>query len=359
MKLKTLALIAASSVISVSAYAQTEYNLTISNTAKLSYTSGTDPRTTESNEETFKVDRKVTFNLSGTNTDRTVTPGETNYSTYILSNTSNAPIDYSISAPSSASPFTVKYYIEDGTIPGGLDVNDTEISSSIALAAYDGITAVTETIYVEIVTGASAVDTNSQLYTLTATAVEPATGNVGAIGTNIVPTLATAIWTKDIVQTVVDNSAGTANNQGILRTETGTYTVGAAIIALEKSVQILSDPITNPGGIATPSGQFPKAIPGAVVEYTLTIRNTGHAPATVQLTDLLSDNFDQSGTIASSEIDGTGPAPGASLVAALPAEVLLGFDQLLTIPSVTVIAVPANDTPPEQTTVVTFEVVLK
>jgi len=359
MKLKTLALIAASSVISVSAYAQTEYNLIISNTAKLSYTSGTDPRTAESNEETFKVDRKVTFNLSGTNTDRTVEPGETASSSYTLTNSSNAPIGYTLTQPTAAN---VTYIIDDdGT--SGISPGDTRVTSlvnpttatPIALSTADGLTP-SQTIYVEIVTAAGDNDGDTTDYILTATAVEPTVDNIGAAGTAIVPTLATAPWTKDVVQTVVDNSATLANNKGILRTGTGTYTVGAAIIALVKSVQILSDPITNPGGAATPSGQFPKAIPGAVVQYTLTVKNTGHAAATVELTDLLSKMFDKVGTITSVKVGGIAPTGTVTLV---DDSTTTENDKLLTIPGVSVIAVPASNTPAEQTTVVTFEVVLK
>jgi uncharacterized repeat protein (TIGR01451 family) len=364
MKLKTLAFIAASSVVSVSAYAQTEYNLDIVNTANLSYNSGNDPRTATSNIVTFKVDRKVTFNLSGTNTDRTVEPGQVESSTYTLTNLSNAPIAYTLSQPAAAN---VTYIIDDDGTPG-ISFADTRVTSlanpttaiPIALETGDGITT-SQTIYVEIVTADAAVDGETTDYILTATAVEPLTDNVGIPGTAIVPTIATEAWTQNVVQTVVDNSAASANNQGILRTGTGTYTVGAAIIALVKSVQVLSDPITNPGGAATTPGEFPKAIPGAVVEYTLTVNNTGSAAATVDLTDLLSVNFIKTATIASVLVDGIAPATTPTLVADGGT---VGFDELLTVPAVTVAAFDsayqtANPTATEVSLIVTFEVVLE
>jgi hypothetical protein len=364
MKFKNLAFIAASSVVSVSAYAQTEYNLDIVNTANLSYTSGTDPRTATSNIVTFKVDRKVTFNLSGTNTDRTVEPGEVNDSSYTLTNLSNAPIAYTLSQPAAAN---VTYIIDDDGTPG-ISLTDTRVTSlvnpttlvPIALETADGTTT-SRTIYVEIVTANAALDGATTDYVLTATAVEPTIDNVGVPGTAIVPTLATEVWTQGVVQTVVDNSAVSANNQGILRTGTGTYTVGAAIIALVKSVQVLSDPITNPGGAATTPGEFPRAIPGAVVEYTLTVNNTGSAAATVDLTDLLSVNFIKTATIGSVLVDGIAPATIPTLVADGGT---VGFDELLTVPSVTVAAFDsayqlANPTATEVSSIVTFEVVLE
>lgn len=367
MKLKTFALIAASSAISVSAYAQTEYNLDITNTANLTYTSGTDPRSAVSLPVTFKVDRKVTFNLSGTNTDRTVEPGQTASSSYTLTNSSNAPIGYTLSQPTATN---VTYIIDDdGT--AGISAGDTRVTSlvnpttstPIALTTADGATP-SATVYVEIETAAAAIDGSTTDYTLAATAVEPTVDNIGTTGTAIIPTPATAVWTPGIVQTVVDNSASSANNQGILRTEAGTYTVGAAIIALVKSVQVLSDPITNPGGAATTPGDFPRAIPGAVVEYTLTVNNTGSAAATVALTDLLSVNFTKSATIASVLVNGSSPGTTPTLVAATSTQITAGLDELLTIPDVTVVAFDdayklANPADTEASTVVTFEVVLK
>lgn len=354
MNLKTLAFIAAGSVMSVSAYAQTEYNLDITNTANLSYTSGTDPRTAVSNAVVFKVDRKVIFNLTGPATaDKTVAPGDTTYSQYTLTNSSNAPIDYIIAAPTDTN---VTYIIDDdgtpGVSPGDTRISSTDTPSPIALTTADGATP-TQTIFVEVVTAANAVDGDATTYNLQAKAVEPAGSTIGTPGADIVPTPESAIWVQNTVQTVVDNSAADADDQGILRTETATFTVGAANITLTKAVQVINDPIT--GALDAVAGVYPKAIPGATVQYTLTVKNTGHAPATVQLTDLLSENFDKTNTITSVLVDGIAPGTAPTLAA----DATPGFDALLTVPNVTVIAVPANNTPTEQNTVVTFEVVLK
>lgn len=355
MNLKTLAFIAAGSVMSVSAYAQTEYNLDITNTANLSYTSGTDPRTAVSNAVVFKVDRKVIFNLTGTNNDQTVAPGDTTYSQYTLTNNSNAPIGYVIAKPTDAN---VTYIIDDDGTPG-VSASDTRITITdtadtiIPLAASDGTTPPNQTIFVQVETPVNAVDGDATTYNLQAKAVEPAGSTIGTPGADIAPTAVSDPWAQNTVQTVVDNSAADAGDQGILRTETGTFTVGAANITLIKAVQVISDPIT--GALDAVAGTYPKAIPGATVQYTLTVKNTGHAPATVQLTDLLSENFDKTGTINSVLVDGATPTTTPTLAADTSTT---GYDALLTVPDVTVIAVPANNTPTEQNTVVTFEVVL-
>jgi uncharacterized repeat protein (TIGR01451 family) len=361
MKLKKIALIVAASTISVSAYAQTEYNLDITNTANLSYTSGTNSRTATSNQVTFVVDRKVIFNLSGTNPNQNVTPGDTTYSTYTLTNTSNAPIDYKITAPTAGN---VTFIIDDDGTPGvsALDtrvtngpINPTDLDP-IELTTADGATPSID-IYVEIITSATAIDGDTTNYALQATAVEPVGSAVGTPGSDIVPTPVTTVWDPAAVQTVVDNSAANANNQGIIRTGSGAFTVGAAVINLEKTVRILSDPITGPAA----ANVFPKAIPGAVVEYTLTVKNTGTAPATVELTDLLSVNFIKTATVDSVLVDGIAPATTPTLVADSTTP---GFDELLTVPAVTVEAFDsayqsANPTATEASSIVTFKVVLK
>tara|TARA_B100001063_G_scaffold124182_1_gene116087 strand:- start:364 stop:1449 length:1086 start_codon:yes stop_codon:yes gene_type:complete len=361
MKLKTLAFIAASSAMSVSAYAQTEYNLPVSNTANLSYTSGTDARTATSEVVTFNVDRKVTFNLSGPATaDKTVVPGDTTTSVYTLTNNSNAPVDYAITPPAE----TNVTYIIDANNNGVVDTGETTITNGdtpdlIALSTADGATP-SVSIIVQVVTAANAVDGDSTTYSLQATAVEPTGSTIGTPGTGIVPTDADAEWTPLIVQTIVDNSADNANNQGILRTETGTFTVGAAIIALTKAVKVISDPITDVLLLTDPTAKA-KAIPGAIVQYTLTVMNTGSAPATVQLTDLLSENFTNTATAASVLIDGNAPTTTPTVTVDSGTT---GYDALLTIPDVTVVAFDddyqANNLgDSEASTVVTFEVVLK
>jgi uncharacterized repeat protein (TIGR01451 family) len=356
MKLKTLAFIAAGAAFSTSALAQTEYNLLIENTANLTYTSGTDPRNAVSNKVEFRVDRKVIFNLTGSNTDRDVEPGSTETSQYTLTNNSNAPIGYKISAPTANN---VTFIIDDDGTPG-ISPGDTRITNvsnptdttPVELAKSDGTTPPSIDVFVEITTAASAVDGDSTAYSLQAKAVEPTSNNVGAVGSDIAPTLVSVAWDPANVQTVVDNSAADSSNQGILRTGTGTYSVTAAIIALTKAVKVLEDPISGPAG----SGVFPKAIPGATVQYTLTVKNTGHAPATVELTDLLSENFDKTDTVSSVLIGGLAPSTTPTLV---DDTATTGFDKLLTIPGVSVLAVPADNSIPEQQTVVTFEVVLK
>lgn len=71
---------------------------------------------------------------------------------------------------------------------------------------------------------------------------------------------------KDTVQVVF---ADTGNNG--LEADTGTYVVSTATLAVVKSSSVISDLINGTS--------FPKAIPGATMEYAITLTNTGGANA--------------------------------------------------------------------------------
>lgn len=312
MKLKTLALIAVSSVASASVYAQTEYLLPISNTAKISYVINGEI-IEDTDKKDFFVDRKVTFNLDGSNNDLTVNAGDTDTSIFTLTNTSNAPIGYKFSLPPAATPtISVKYYVDtnnDGAITIG---TDTEIDANtiVELKQNTGNSDHQAQIIVEVTTLGNAVDADTIDYSLVATAVEPAVGSIGTAGDSINPTDADVEWDPANVQTVVDpdpSDGADVNDTGIIRTEKGTYTIGAAKVSLTKSVLVIQDPITGKLETISGSENYPKAIPGAIVEYTLTITNSGSLDATgITLTDDVPEPFNLSDDYTELFYDETG-----------------------------------------------------
>lgn len=97
------------------------------------------------------------------------------------------------------------------------------------------------------------------------------------------------------------NYAGDGDRDGIHSSEDA-FRVAAAILSVLKSSSVISDPFTCPGGVC-PVGSFPKAIPGAIVEYVVTITNAaGGAVATnVAISDDLSSEMG-------------GPAPSLAFV---------------------------------------------
>ncbi|MBT8136381.1 MAG: hypothetical protein KJO54_05115 [Gammaproteobacteria bacterium] len=87
------------------------------------------------------------------------------------------------------------------------------------------------------------------------------------------------------------NYAGDADRDGKHSSEDA-YRIAAAVLSVLKSSAVISDPFTCPGGVC-PVGSFPKAIPGAIVEYVVTITNAaGGAVATnVVIADDLSSEM--------------------------------------------------------------------
>ncbi|MDH3589798.1 MAG: hypothetical protein OEQ74_10370, partial [Gammaproteobacteria bacterium] len=87
------------------------------------------------------------------------------------------------------------------------------------------------------------------------------------------------------------NYAGDGVRDGIHSSEDA-FRIAAAVLSVLKSSAVISDPFTCPGGVC-PGGSFPKAIPGAIVEYTVTITNAvGGAVATnVAVSDDLSSEM--------------------------------------------------------------------
>ncbi len=87
------------------------------------------------------------------------------------------------------------------------------------------------------------------------------------------------------------NHAGDSDRDGIHSSEDA-FQVAAAVLSVLKSSQVISDPFTCPGGVC-PAGANPKAIPGAIVEYIVTISNAvgGSTASSVVISDDLSSEM--------------------------------------------------------------------
>ena len=304
MKLKTLAFIAATSAMTLPAFAA-EYDITaldtafgtdVSNTASLSYkVNGTDIAK-NSNTVDFKVDRKVIFSVTDnqTGTDPVaVQAGGVATTVYTVQNDSNAPISYALPVPAAGTEYS--YPKGDGstiTITSATAANSPDLIIPLLAgnitAGQDGDTI---EITVAITVPDNAVNGDTVTSTLALTAVEPATnanisnatGTGVTAGDPIVATLDTVLWNQAVIQTVT--LPGLLDGTGVELTSTQAFIVEAAAITLTKSVKIVSDPINNTTN--------PKAIPGAIVEYTLTITNSGQVAATgVDLSDEVPAVFD-------------------------------------------------------------------
>jgi uncharacterized repeat protein (TIGR01451 family) len=287
MKLKTLAFIAASSAMTLPAFAAEPYDITefdtlfgtgVSNTATLSYTSGTTTIDETSNTVDFIVDRKVIFSVTDnqTGTDPVVVnAGDDAVTTYTIQNDSNAPISFELPVPPTGTTYS---YVDptDGSTVITVDSSTTGSALIIPLETGDATTPVTVEVTVTVAVPDDAVS-GSQIFTpLNITAVEPeddaTIGGGVTAGDQIIATPSTEAWDEDVIQTVTIGDLLNADGVSVELDNTQEFIVSASNIALVKSVAILSDPVNGTTN--------PKAIPGAVVEYTLTVTNSGLIAAT-------------------------------------------------------------------------------
>jgi uncharacterized repeat protein (TIGR01451 family) len=322
-----LKLLSASSVFvallagSAPAYAvNTDANTLITNTATVAYNVGGVPQTAPApavNE--FRVDRKVLFTVTERATTGTtnVTSGQQDaVVAFTIVNSSNDTLDFVLAATNKVNGTTVgagrgtdnidttnfEYAIDtnnNGVLDGAeaftttLTLNDilkdTTVSvlvrSDIPLAA-NGSVAVTQL-------QATALNSNGSAIT----AVNDTNANTADVTTGTFQT----IFAEDLTPLL-----GNASRNGISWAYDD-YTVSAANLNVVKTSRVVSDGV---------SVTFPKAIPGAVIEYCISVTNTGSATATnIAVSDVIPANM----TFVNNSVylNGAVTSPGASQTCAL------------------------------------------
>lgn len=273
----------------------TEAGTTIQNTATVNYqVSGVSQAAINSNTAEFVVDNKVNLSVTLLNTVAvSVGPGGTNYVTaYRLTNLGNS----------------AQGYVFNGDAGGAGDANMPTNTVNPFGSPNDSFNMANTRTFVESVAGCSSStgapgfaiasdtatnvaslerDTCIYVYVVADGVVGAANGAVSVVRlsaeTREAGTLATisqtsgadTAGTEDIVFADTDRDAIEAAN--------GVYVVSSATLAVAKSSRVVSDPFNNTTN--------PKAIPGALMEYTIRLTNSGGADATgVVITDLLPTN---------------------------------------------------------------------
>ena len=245
---------------------------------------------------TFLVDNRVDFTLVefGTIGATTVSPAENDaVTTFQLTNTGNSTQDYALSAVN----------LVGGTVNGNTDTDemanirvfaDTDGSGTFtgADAAFVDELIEDASILIFVVADAPGTLQNADVANIEVTAT---THDAGAPGLGALTTddagVADDITTVQVV--FADDGLG-AVGDGAEVAEDG-YIVSSAALTVTKSTAVISDPFNGTTN--------PKAIPGALVEYTVTIENTGAVNATqVSIQDILDGNL----TLALGEYGGAG-----------------------------------------------------
>lgn len=272
----------------------------------------------------FTVDRLIDLTVASSG-DNTVAPGATDEElVFSVTNDGNDTQAYALSVveetaddidtddPAGATPVLV-YYIDDGD--GVYEPNAGDGAPVTYNPANPPELGPDEVLWVVVSQDipASAVDGNEADVSLVADTLEPAASpNAGTpvTGDSDGNTLTGA------AENVLADGSGTANevaNAGD-HSATGTYIVAAADVEASKAVTIHSEDGTGctviPG---TATGGY--GIPGACVEYVISVENTGSTAATnIIINDVLADELDFAGAVFGGDFTG-----GSFASPALPA----------------------------------------
>ena len=261
--------------------AGTASGTSIGNTATAVYSVGsvTQPQVSTGPTATFVVSTKVIFSLAKADAGPvTVAPGDNTSGTarrlqYVLSNTSNKAIRFQVAAANLASALTITFgatpYTDNQNVNSFITACFDLNSNNVCDAGETFNTIASDSTYTVIVTGDIPVGaSNNDIIgaLVTATAVDAG----GA------PLQETAVPLINAENIVLADGAGPYGDDAA---RSGTYTdrdawrVSAALLTITKAAAVYSDPLNGTTN--------PKAIPGAVITYTITVANAaGGATAT-------------------------------------------------------------------------------
>ena len=255
---------------------------TINNQATLNYSVGTTAQTAINAAVGFVVDNKVNLTVAMVADNASTIPNLNNQAVaFSVTNNGNTPQRYALSAVVGASTLTtaltnVRIYRDNGSTPGVWDATDTlyvDAGTFLDVAPDTGLN-------VLIVADVPASETNGQtvVYSLLATTVNA--------GTTTTTTATAGANTAGVDVVFADPMSGIAGDSGVARdgqhAASATYTIATAALTVTKTATVYSDPFT---GVSVNA----KAIPGAVITYTITVANAaGGATATsVSIADSL------------------------------------------------------------------------
>ena len=291
---------------------------TITNNVTVSFQVGGVNQNSVSASNSFTVDRKVNFTVAEDGTATTqVSPGQlAAVTSFVVTNTSNAPLDFALAATNRAGG-TAKHGGTDN-----FDVSNFRLyQDTNNNGAYDSGTDTLIT-YLDQV----AADASIRVFVLADVPLGRSTGDVAGVRLTGTASEATAAGSlgATVTQTSGANTAGVDTvfadtNSGSNTARDGIhfdeddYTIFAANLVATKTSRVISDPLNGTTN--------PKLIPGAVVEYCITVANgAGSAAATnVAISDTLpaQTTYDASfgvkvnGTVTSGVCNADGAIAGA------------------------------------------------
>ena len=243
---------------------------TITNTVTVNYQVGTVAQTATGASNTFTVDRKVNLTVAEVGTTTTqVSPGQTAaMTTFTVTNTSNATLDFALVAAQQAGGAgahsntdnfdvtNVKIYADtnaNGSYDAGTDTLITYLDELAADAS--------KTVFVVADIPLGRVTNDVAAVTLTATGREGG----GAAAQGVALTETTGANTAGMDTVFADGAGATDAARNADFSVKDDYTVLAAALSISKLSTVISDPLNGTTN--------PKAIPGATIEYCIVVSN--------------------------------------------------------------------------------------
>ena len=293
----------------------------VDNRASVNYSIGSTPQTVIESSPTgnstpgagvgadtsFVVDNRIDLTVVETSGGYTTAAsgGLSEVLTYTVANTGNTVQDFSLlSADNATDPFGGTDTFDAAQVALFVDANDNGVydAGTDTATFIDELAADADVeVFVLRDMGARA---NGDISAVTLTAQVAQGGSAGTQGADITSDDSGAADDPAVVQIVFADGAGDtdAANDG-QHSDTDAYRIGAAAITVTKTSLVINDPVNG--------ATNPKAIPGATVEYTVTIANAAGASAaatSIQVSDSLNAEI-TAGTLAF-DANGYGAAQG-------------------------------------------------
>ncbi len=310
--------------------AQTASGTTISNSATVNYSVNSVAQSAiTSTAATFKVDTQIVISVARSDSSKVaVTPGQTTAAvlTFTVTNNGNATEDVKLAqltkTTGTADPFgggtndnfdgaSAAVFVESGGTAGYQSAQDTA-TNIISLAA-GGV----KTVYV-VITGSPAIpatqlDGDVAVYALTGTAsVAGSCSTTCTVETQDVSTDKNLNTTNlNTVYKVFADAAGAAGDGDVAKDGIGSardaFVVQSAKLTISKTSKIISDPIDGTDNGTTIHA---RAIPGAIIQYTITVANAAGAQTAtgVAITDALTSQIPASTAWVTGQLNVTSPA---------------------------------------------------
>ncbi|MBA4161419.1 MAG: hypothetical protein C0515_04930 [Novosphingobium sp.] len=243
---------------------------TITNSVTVNYQVGGVSQTASSASDTFTVDRKVNLTVAEVGTTTTqVSPGQTAaVTTFTVTNTSNAVLDFALTAAQQAGgagahantdtfdATNAKIYVDtngNGSYDAGTDQEVSYIDELVADAS--------RTIFVVADMPLGLTTNDVAAVTLTATGREG--GAAASQGSALTET--TGANTSGMDTVFADGAGATDASRDAAHSAKDDWTVLAAALSVSKLSTVISDPLNGTTN--------PKAIPGATIEYCIVVSN--------------------------------------------------------------------------------------